>query len=171
MEKDCATTVLEDVKRRLVIPLNRYNLRTACQSDEVLIHCVSADPTSNLLAKPDIDRDEVLHQRVVFPNPSPPIVLDLAGSMIQIEDDDFIPLDVAKFVDEQFPLSVWEKIRQNAVLLSVAGMCVIAIAVTSRFSAVQLTIAIAGMSILVGALNALSSASVFKILRDKFFSS
>ena len=170
VEKDCATIALEDAKRRLVIPLNRYNIRGACQSDEVQVYCVQASPSAGILTKPHIDQDETVHQRVVLPGQSGPVILDLAGSMVQIGDEDFVPLEVGKFIEERFPLSVMEKVRQNAVLISVAGMFVIAVAVTSRFSAVQLTIAIAGFSILVGAMNAISSANVFKLVREKLFS-
>ena len=171
VEKDCATAGLEDAKRRLVIPLNRYNIRSTCQSDEVQVYCVNTDPSVKILTKPDVDRDEIVHQRVSIPGLSENIVLDLAGSMVQVGDDDFVPLDVVKFIEERFPLSLLEKIRQNAVTISVVGMCLTAVVVTSRLSAVQVTIAIAGFSIIVGAINAVSSANVFKLVREKLFSS
>ena len=171
VEKDCALVTMEDAKRRLVIPLNRYNFRSICHSDEIQIHCIASASTKGLLNRPQFGHNEILHQRVVLPGMKHEAVIDLTGSLIQIQDDDFVPFDPSAFIEQHFPLTVMETIRQNAVALSVLALSFSAIAISARFTAVQLTVAVLGMSLLVGTFNALSTANVFALLRDKLVKS
>ena len=126
------------------------------------------------MEKPNIDRDEILYQPITLSGSSSldGLVIDMVGSRVQeTQEYDFVPFDVDQFIEKQFPLSVIERIRQNAMILSVAAMCVVAVGITSRFSAVQLTIAIAGMSILIGAMNALVSSNLLATLKARLFTS
>ena len=168
---------ISDIKERLIIPLNRENIFDVCgiirRDTSILCMAEPSTGSENILPKPLIVADSVI-QRVSWSKQSKPaVVLDVIGSRIahlspsmdleDIEDISFDDLDVSKFIDDNFPLSVFDHVKRHWTPIVVTLILVVGTASVARIGAVTLMIVIAAMSIVVGVL----SSPLADIVREK----
>ena len=135
--------------------------------------CVSTDDDT-VLDKPFIESSDYLLQRVSITPPHGDkdigkwFVLDLDGSQIAkkidvefsdifVPDLNFVPIDQEHFMDTILPKSFMDNLIHHKTTLTIALMITGAILVVTKFGAVQITIAIAAMSILVGVITSIGS--------------
>jgi len=164
---DCAM-VLDEAKRRLVVPLTRYNIFTVCGSEELQTICVHNDhiKPGAPVTKAVMIKDETLYQRVYIAG-SKNFELDITKSVIVLDDGtDPRHVEMNVFIDEKFPLGIVDRARMHAVPLTVGGMIFVSLLVVAKLGPVQITIAIAGMSIVVGLINAVGTAAILNKLKD-----
>jgi hypothetical protein len=165
-DADCAD-LLNDGKRRLVVPLNRYNIHHVCGSEDLLTVCIHdpiVKPGAPVMEKSKITDGETLHQRV-YVSGSPEFELDITAATI-IVDNEMRPVDIVKWIDEKFPMGILEQARLYAVPLTVAAMVFMGLLVVAKLGPVQITIAIAGMSILIGIINAVGTGAILNKLKQ-----
>ena len=168
---------VESFKQRLLVPVNRYNLYDVCDNHVNPVRCVFDTMDFQVLAPiAQFEDDDVLLQRISLKAPKS-FILDLTGSMISYNvnngfDPSYSPIDRNAFADSILPRSLFDTLSDHSTLLTICGLLLGVGVVLSRFGAVHITVAVLGMSILVGVLNSptiLSTlSSVKEVLRGYF---
>ena len=167
---------IEAIKERLVIPLNRYNVYDVCTNQEAevsSVYCVVVRDASEAVLPAPLVQNDILMQ-LVRADKLTPSVIDFQGSQLAplsiplddlvIEDLRFKPFVQQEFVDRVFPRGIIGTIRHHSTILVVALMMTVAGLVVTKVGPVQITVAIAGMSILVGILNAVPLDKISALL-------
>lgn len=164
---------LEALLRRVVVPLTRHNLFDVCkstveQANIQSVLCVSATGDRSALAKPAIEAEFVFQQVVLSDSKNPYVVIDLQASMIAhlphaedsveeiaVDDLKFGPMIEKDFINAHLPWTLADfvshyKMSLGAILLG-GGLLV----VLSRLTPVQITLAVLGLSMVIGLCNSL----------------
>lgn len=161
---DLASSI-EAIKEKLVIPLNRKNVHDVCGSEgaEYLLICVGANTNEPLLEEPIAHGGEVILQPVVMPR-NAPMVLDFQGSRIAnistetllpevyLDDVRFVPMDREAYLNKYMPLGLVDHIQQHRTLVASAVLLAIVFVLGTQVGPVQITIAVAFLSVFIGAL-------------------
>ena len=157
---------IERIKERLVIPLSRRNVRDVCGSEviESVLVCVgSTTEEGPLLADPVFYGEEVVLQPVVMPR-NAPLVLDFQGSRVAnfsthtvlselfLDDLAFRPIDREAFLNEYLPQGWMDVVLEHKTLVACAMLFLVGLVVSNRLGAVQMTIALTFLSLLIGTL-------------------
>jgi len=163
-------SLLVGLKERLVLPINRDNLADACLPDatENAVYCEFTNSIETPLNKTMTVDGGVVLQRVFAPTVSGETVLDLQGGRLANNKElHFESIDIDAFMSEKFPESFFGMLKRNRNTLVVA-LCMVAVflAVT-KVGALQITIAVAFLSMLVGLLSSPLAGSFFEWFNAK----
>lgn len=168
---------LESVLRRLPIPLNHHNLYDVCRSATIgnyeatnvqSILCVSVEGSAETLPQPLLDGEFAIQQVVLADSKNPHLVIDLQASMvatanvaavdhITVDDLKFEPVIEKDFIAAHLPWSVLDFVSSHKMLIGALVLGMGLIGVLTRLSAVQVTVAVLGLSMLIGVANGLAS--------------
>lgn len=162
---------LTNVMRRIPISLNRHNFHDLCASGDVV--CIVRP--GSLLPKP-ILMEETALQPVSSSALKTGTVIDAQASRIAIyhhnslddlhlDDLQFSAVDMTEFVNAKFPRGIFGTMKEHATVLTVAALAVLTFLAVSKVGPVQITVAVAVMSVLVGVLNAIPAGSFAALLK------
>jgi curved DNA-binding protein CbpA len=144
---------LTSVKERLVIPVNRDNLLEVCGSagTEYTLHCQFTDSLgAGIWNSSKLVGDSVLIQRVFSDTVPAGVTVDLVGEQRRNSSSSvFESMDSGLFIDHHFPLS-FKRHLKTLLIATIAATLALAF---SRIGAVQITIGVGLMSVIVGILS------------------
>jgi hypothetical protein len=129
-----------------------------------------------MLPKPVLVDDRAV-QPVTAPVLKQGTVIDASSSRIGVfhgsrledlvlEDLKFVHVEIVDFVNDKFPLGLFGTVKQHATALTVAAMASVAFVGATKIGPVQITIAVAFMSLIVGVLNAVPGASIMALFKN-----
>jgi curved DNA-binding protein CbpA len=160
--------ILQQIQHRLVVPLTKYNLYDLCKPVEESVLCVSTSHMGPVLPQP-IEDSEFVFQRIHVASSDPSqFAIDLTGSMIarikvdnvenlMVDDLEFNPITEADFIHHFVPSSVWDTIMEYNALFAVAVVLAVTMLVFTQLGAVKITIAVLGLSLVIGAVNSIGN--------------
>jgi hypothetical protein len=175
VEGDLLITRLHAIKEQLVIPLTRRNVHDVCGSEDTELKLVCLGiKFSHVLIREHIalGGEEVIFQPVVMPRGAP-LLLDFQGSQIVkisadttvsdifVDDLKFVPIDRQEYLNKYLPMSLMDAVSEHKTLVASALLLAVCFLLATRVGPVQITIAVAFLSLFIGALPYLQSAIAY----------
>lgn len=164
LQYDAIPSFLNALKERLVVPVNRENLADVCSPDisDNSVYCEFVSSVEAPYNKARVIDGGIVVQRVYAPQAGHGYVLDFQGSRI-----DSSPIDLEVFINEKFPESFFGLLKRNRNTLVVAISMVAVFLAVTRVGALQITIAVASLSIVVGLLSSPLAKAFFEWFNAK----